>query len=53
MKTKIPSRKLDINLRKISLPNEMHLKACIKGGNVFRDKTKYSRKSKHKNRCDH
>lgn len=28
------------------LPNPMHLDACIQGGNVYRNKKKYTRKGK-------
>lgn len=42
----------DVNKLRIHLPNEMHLQACIRGGNIFRDKKKYTRKEKHKVRYE-
>lgn len=32
----------------LHIPNPMHLQACIKGGRIFKDKSKYTRKQKHK-----
>ena len=37
----------------LHIPNPMHLEACKKGGRIFRDKSKYTRKSKHKNKVDY
>lgn len=34
--------------RLIHSPSPLHLDACIQGGRVFRDKTKYTRKGKSK-----
>lgn len=40
--------------KEIEIPNKMHLDAQIKyRANVFRDKTKYTRKQKHRNRNDY
>lgn len=40
--------------KEFEIPNKMHLDAQIKyRANVFRDKTKYSRKQKHRNRNDY
>ena len=36
----------------LHIPNPMHLRACIKGGRIFKDKTKYTRKQKHKTSYD-
>lgn len=36
------------------IPNKMHLKAQIRyRANVYRDRTKYTRKQKHRNRNDY
>lgn len=40
----------DINKKLHKLPNKMHLQACIDGGNVYKNRKKYNRKVKHKNR---
>lgn len=40
----------DINKRLHKLPNKMHLQACIDGGNIYKNRKKYNRKVKHKNR---
>ena len=39
-----------INKNLHKLPNKLHLQACIDGGNIYRDRKKYNRKIKHKNR---
>ena len=40
--------------KEFETPNKMHLDAQIKyRANVFRDKTKYTRKQKHRNRNDY
>ena len=40
--------------KEFEIPNKMHLDAQIKyRANVFRDKTKYTRKQKHRNRNDY
>ena len=34
--------------RSLKLPNPMHLAACRQGGNIYRNKKKYTRKGKAK-----
>lgn len=34
--------------RSLKLPNPMHLDACRQGGNIYRNKKKYTRKGKAK-----
>ncbi len=34
--------------RSLKLPNPMHLDACRQGGNIYRNKKKYTRKGKEK-----
>ena len=34
--------------RSLRIPNFMHLDTCIQGGNVYKNKKKYSRKGKSK-----
>lgn len=34
--------------RSLKLPNPMHLDACRQGGNIYRNKKKYTRKGKGK-----
>ncbi len=36
----------------LHIPNLMHLEACKKGGRIFKDKSKYTRKTKHKKGYD-
>lgn len=42
------NKKMSQEQRLIHLPNPMHLDACRQGGNIYRDRTKYSRKGKDK-----
>lgn len=40
--------------KEVNIPNKMHLDAQIRyKANVYRDKTKYTRKQKHRNRNDY
>jgi len=48
MTKKVKVTKIDMNQLRLHVPNEMHLQACIKGGSIYRDRTKYTRKEKHK-----
>lgn len=41
-------KKMTQEQRLCHLPNELHLAACIKGGNVYRNRKKYTRKGKAK-----
>ena len=34
----------------LHIPNPMHLEACKRGGNVYRNKKKYTRKEKYKSK---
>ena len=42
----------DANIRASSLPNPMHLDACRKGGRIYRNKKKYTRKEKYKSKYE-
>ncbi|WP_373211155.1 hypothetical protein [Holdemanella biformis] len=35
-------------VRRLRIPNFMHLDACIQGGNIYKNKKKYTRKGKRK-----
>lgn len=37
----------------LHISNPMHLEACKMGGRVFRDRSKYTRKAKHKKSLDY
>lgn len=40
------NKKMTPEQRLVHLPNPMHLDACKQGGNIYKDKTKYTRKGK-------
>lgn len=44
--------KKNMNQRLSSLPNPMHLAACIRGGTIQKNKKKYNRKAKYKKELD-
>lgn len=39
---------MEVSRMRTHLPNEMHRDACLKGGQVFKNKKAYTRKEKHK-----
>lgn len=41
-------KKMTAEQRLIHSPSPLHLDACIQGGRIFRNKTKYTRKGKSK-----
>ena len=45
---KVKIMKYDWAKEGLHIPNKMHLDACIQGGNVYRNKKKYTRKGKEK-----
>lgn len=46
--SKKKKKNMKMEQRLCHLPNHMHLDACIQGGNIYRDRTVYSRKGKEK-----
>lgn len=46
-KKKKEPQHIDMNLLRLHTPNKIHLQACIRGGNVHRNKKAYTRKQKH------